>query len=878
MSTHASNEYPGGPPRARSVAASADAKRTQRLSHLQDELTALITEAGAVRSRLPGQLEPDVVRLQKQMDLLSERLSALQAEATGTPRAPFENPWDAQSADALMRVYEAEEPGLIEGGTETQANIRPSVRAAATAQPAQAPQQRPQAPQRSQPMRAKADSPPLEDRFSEVARRIEDSLANMKPESSLEGLERRFEQLEERLGVALKSLATRADVHELRNVEVQIADIGAKLAELRNQLSKLDTIDAHIGALSKQLSDERLTDLFGQSQVKPADLQNMATAAVEGAMSKAADQFGGEAHTREVGEVRLLVERHINERRTHDANTVGMLETMQQTIDRVMDRIDTLEPSAVSDVVAGTEASLAEPSSAPRDETDQIPLTVDAVARHLAEVDKFDEDRDPAYEAPQFLPAGAQGAADLALSENVNFETEVIFGGETEAGTEAHDGPDYTSLPGSLEALRRDLIENAQQARMNASGDAGPKGSPAEQSTKVEHKNVPPGRRAGRLSARISQSKRRLLFLSALILLLLPAVVLLTLKLPSNWEVAGASYARFTSLLETLMSVGSGNADGSPLQQFNGNNPGSAPNQAPIRKRPDAPLNSRTAQALGDGSSSVVLPGMVISDGSPVSVAVEPISASSADAMPVVLTPSYSRNDGADPVANNAKFALPPAEVGSRRLRVAAAKGDASAQFEVAARLARGHGNLHDIEAAARWFERSAANGFAMAQYRLGTLYQKGLGAKRDLDRAKVWYRRAAEQGNAKAMHNLAVLLAGGDGQRPDYVTAAHWFTQAAERGLPDSQYNLAILYETGFGVTKNVRQAYKWLVLAAKAGDAQAVRRRDALTLALNAKDRATAEQLVRAWKATPLDPLANDARVAGRAWQGNARGTAKG
>src|SRR5262249_1751996 len=100
---------------------------------------------------------------------------------------------------------------------------------------------------------------------------------------------------------------------------------------------------------------------------------------------------------------------------------------------------------------------------------------------------------------------------------------------------------------------------------------------------------------------------------------------------------------------------------------------------------------------------------------------------------------------------------LPPASLGPLSLRVAAAKGDPSAEFEVAARFAEGKGVKQDFKQAIVWYSKAAARGFAPAQYRLGTLFERGLGEKADLAKARVWYRRAADQGNIKAMHNLAV-------------------------------------------------------------------------------------------------------------------------
>ena len=139
--------------------------------------------------------------------------------------------------------------------------------------------------------------------------------------------------------------------------------------------------------------------------------------------------------------------------------------------------------------------------------------------------------------------------------------------------------------------------------------------------------------------------------------------------------------------------------------------------------------------------------------------------------MPAALHPEAATTapSAAEAVAPRAAklLDLPPAAVGPLSLRLAAANGNSSAEFEVGARFAEGKGPSQDFKAAARWYQRSASRGFAQAQYRLGTLYERGLGVPADLARAGVWYRRAAEQGNITAMHNFAVLSAGSGGAAP---------------------------------------------------------------------------------------------------------------
>lgn len=216
---------------------------------------------------------------------------------------------------------------------------------------------------------------------------------------------------------------------------------------------------------------------------------------------------------------------------------------------------------------------------------------------------------------------------------------------------------------------------------------------------------------------------------------------------------------------------------------------------------------------------------------------------------------------------------LPPVTVGPLSLRIAAANGDASAEFEVAARLAEGKGTSQNYGEAARWYQRSATKGFAQSQYRLGTLYERGLGVGKDLARARIWYGRAAEQGNVKAMHNLAVLAAGNE-SAPDYPAALRWFTAAAEHGLADSQFNLGVILENGLGGPVDRVAAYKWYMLAAKSGDADAKRLGEALKANMSAEERGNAERLVTSFQARVPNRLANDALAAGEDWKRRAGG----
>ncbi|WP_439710766.1 peptidoglycan-binding protein [Brucella anthropi] len=218
----------------------------------------------------------------------------------------------------------------------------------------------------------------------------------------------------------------------------------------------------------------------------------------------------------------------------------------------------------------------------------------------------------------------------------------------------------------------------------------------------------------------------------------------------------------------------------------------------------------------------------------------------------------------AEPAAKP-QAAIPPVpeEAGPAALREAAAKGDARALFEVGNRYMEGRGVAADFAKAAKWYEISAGQGFAPAQYRLGNFNEKGLGMARDLEKAKTWYQLSAQQGNASAMHNLAVLFATGANGNPDNASAVRWFTDAAELGVKDSQFNLGILAAKGLGMPGNLEESYKWFSLAANAGDKDAADKRDQIAKALKPEQLERAKDLVKLWKAKPLDQATNSIDV---------------
>lgn len=218
------------------------------------------------------------------------------------------------------------------------------------------------------------------------------------------------------------------------------------------------------------------------------------------------------------------------------------------------------------------------------------------------------------------------------------------------------------------------------------------------------------------------------------------------------------------------------------------------------------------------------------------------------------------------PVGAIAKKPEEPAVMAA--IEAAAARGDAVAQYELGARRADGNQTSRDLKGAADMFEKSATKGFAPAQYRLGVVYERGLGVPRDTALAKLWYQRAADRGNVRAMHNLAVLLADGDG-KPDYASAAKWFRRAAEFGVRDSQYNLAILYARGMGGPQDLAQSYAWFSAASVQGDEDAGKKRDDIGARLDSATLTRARGMASTFRPRTVDPAVNEVAPPPGGWQ---------
>ena len=906
--------------------ANADQRNSHALEYLRERLELLGRDAGHARRNASAEQGLAFARIEDGAQQLAERIAAVSSKrelnrpdghlavASGPVAAvedllkplavsfanqgttvsasaagDVDEPWDAAAAEALARLYESGEADLgVKVRWAETSTIASSEAMGFEAEFADLP--RPVATEpanngRLNDMPPQADRAWLDGRFAEIAARIEQSLAASGAGHAFLAFDRRLTQLEARFGSALASVATRTDVAGLRIIEAHINELTAQFEQANAQLSRLDSVEIHLADLLHLFANHTGLSANGSSE---AEIEAVATAVADRVASRLPQHLeampaGGAGAA--AGELQRLIEGFVAGQRDNEEHTSNMLDTMQQAMIRMLDRMDAIEDAVPA--YPASQGSFAHASQMP-------------AAQQIRPAPEFSEQMAHAAQTnAAFAPMPVVYAADAredsraaAIADARRAARKVAAQTETDALSPAMDsgrlrrGVPPVKLSGpELASGARKSIDKTVAASAAAGGSA------------TARSRVPLMVAGVALVAAVG---------------LLAASVGLNRGLP--FMVGGSSVRQSPLTIDNgdaseLSAAGSETP--TPPMTPNGavQRPSRAiaplsPGAAAARPRPEsvienlndrrdaeteAAMAQQEASVRSRGPAATSLPmGMTMTQARVVpndsdlarmrqqrnltSLASQLAAVqANAPAVPASLIPNGGASNEPDLAISidGAKASeMPPALIGPISLRTAASKGDPSAEFEVAARFAEGRGIAQDFKQAMVWYQRSAQRGFAPAQYRLGTLYERGIGIKADGERAKIWYRRAAEQGHVKAMHNLAVLNSGRE-QSADYATAVTWFTAASERGLADSQYNLGVLHESGLGLPRDFKQAYYWLSLASRNGDKDAARRRDQVRMKLEEADVSSTDQAVATWQAKSSDSTINDARVAGEGWK---------
>jgi len=817
----------------------AGSRHTEALHEMQERAAALGERAGAAKPALPHTYGASMDRIEAAMSSFVERLADAEPQShraarhADEPDGALPDAVRSEIRRAIMSAHTGDDrPPRDDFGLPPHARNAPFPTFGESGEEvlAQAAQAHSHHPAPEAPAHTALEPAWLEARFADIAERVEHSLAAHSPHNALLAIGARFDQLEQRFDRALDEITSpkNAEGEPLKAVEQQLTDLFSQLDRVTGQLGRLDAIESRLSDLRQGLSDEQMTRLMGALAPTEEKLTALATSAAERVAESIRREMpsvqtpAGYSSDPRLVELTAMLDAFITEQRQGDALTSEALDTMQQAMQHLIDRVEAIETAQITNHEALMRGS-ARISSEPVEPQVFTVRTPDPVLPPvLPEVDELPH---AATSTGFAIPPPAAGP-ELAMPSRPSAPSEPL------------DMPGAKAATGGLD--RQALVAMARRAAEKVSSEA---------------------RSTSQAPASRGRPRPGVLLVASLAAFVLAGL----------WLVAGSS------IRDLIPSLGSGVKRGSELA------PASA---SIARATVDAHdslsgetttgriVERRAAIDADEGESGErVRTASAAAREVPDAARATPVVASTSDLMSALgqNPPPASGTDASPPPLPTISRAveLPPAMVGPLSLRHAAAKGDPKAQFEVAARFAEGKGVPQDFAQAAIWYQRAAGQGLATAQYRLGALYERGVGVPADTARARVWYKRAAEQGNLRAMHNLAVLSAGRPGTSPDYPSAVQWFTEAANRGLADSQYNLGILHESGLGVPANNIEAYKWYALAARSGDKDATRRRDAVRAKLDAAGTRSADALVIQWRAMAVEPSVNDARPTGQGWQ---------
>ena len=160
-------------------------------------------------------------------------------------------------------------------------------------------------------------------------------------------------------------------------------------------------------------------------------------------------------------------------------------------------------------------------------------------------------------------------------------------------------------------------------------------------------------------------------------------------------------------------------------------------------------------------------------------------------------------------------------------LRQSADQGYADAQILLGSFYGRGHGVPRNVATAVAWYRKAADQGNATAEYAMGNFYATGRGVTNDLTQAISWWQKAAAQNQADAEAALGELYLLPTDQCGtnylNYAAAGRWLRQAAAHGSVVAMNNLGAAYENGLGVKTDFKAAAVWYRAAAEQGEALA-------------------------------------------------------
>ena len=831
---------PAGP--ARFAPASPDAPAPR---HEHPALKSQVSAAAlsAVQSSSPAQVKP------------------VQPAAAAQPHVPTGlEPWDADQAQALSEVY-AELSGAPLAATPK----KPQSDAERTAEAAE------RAVERAADLAiekafgksteaARGERVWLEARFGDIAKRIERSLGETQPsEGSLQALGRRFDDFEARLDGLLRQIAARGDKDALASIDAHVSDIANHLGEIETQLGRLDKVERNLAQVAGKLGNE----------AAPTEtvLMAVAAAAADKALSATRHGSASEASQQRLEHLQTLVESYLSESREGDGHTASILESMQGSLNRLVERLDGLEardtpvgsaPQPHAETgrhgpgAAAYSMGPSEHHAAPTRPARPPESPIDEAARPSILADQAPAMRRMAAELGRTIPEASGHGHGPAIAERAPAGREDFIAAARRAARQA------ASQPAAV-ATRPEPVEPPADAKRGLFAFLKP--NPADAAAAAGKPGKP--------------TTSKPVMVVAIVALLLASGAMLYGKLtgrggpqPGHIEQGSAAPATAVPVKALQPTSGFGTIPGpgeaataqpaavqpnEPAEAMSGEvdddetEPGAEPAQGAAQAPPASPAAGQKGAAAGSASTArqpvdgevdeepagvqaTTLPAQPRGStgpapGRPMSQLqqgpADGVGVNRTATAPVPLGIAISDAAGARPAAQPGRgpagvpqLANPAFTTGS--IAPSPPKGDPAAASALQMLDAT---ELPPAMIGPLSMRLAAQKGDPAAEFEVASRYAQGNGIPRDFTRAAQWYARAASHGFAPAQYRLGTLYERGLGVPNDTAQARIWYRQAAEAGNTKSMHNLAVLSAQRDAGSPDYATAANWFTEAAERG-----------------------------------------------------------
>ena len=374
------------------------------------------------------------------------------------------NPWDQDAADALAGIYESGEASFTPAFTSGDSVSNPAGTFAPVMMAAPASQTSSGAAAMSG-----VDRSWLEARFSDISNHIEAQIKDIHHDQSFFALGQRLDQFERQFNSALEGVATHADVDGIRLIEAHMTELSGHLESAHQQLTRLEVIEDQLVGLADKLGDVHRAatanegqNLAGHDPAPAIDVHAVAKAAVQQAAAHFAEIQPHAQKVEGIDEVRNMIQRLMSDNRQGEENTTALLDTLQQAMIRLLDRVDAMELTQHQNALGQT---------VPQDYLRDPPrFGSDNSRQHMHD---NGDPLDAAVEAvaTRTMTPFAQSPEDERVASPSTAHTYSREGASTDTAREASPAP---------ERIRQDFIADARRAKMrlaaennaaNAAGD-----------------------------------------------------------------------------------------------------------------------------------------------------------------------------------------------------------------------------------------------------------------------------------------------------------------------------------------------------------------------------------------------------------------------